>query len=101
MESMKNEHSTTEMADALEVSASGYAEHLKKHERPRRREDQELGETLTAIFKENRKTYGAPRLQISLRKQGIRCGKNRIARLQSQFGLVTALRKLVRDGCRR
>jgi len=87
MESMKNEHSTTEMADALEVSASGYAEHLKKHERPRRREDQELGQTLTAIFKENRKTYGAPRLQISLRKQGIRCGKNRIARLQRQFGL--------------
>jgi hypothetical protein len=36
MESMKNEHSTTEMADALEVSARGYAEHLKKHERPRR-----------------------------------------------------------------
>ena len=39
METMKSEHSISEMADALEVSASGYAEHLKKDERPRRRED--------------------------------------------------------------
>ena len=58
MESMKNEHSTTEMADTLEVLASGYAEHLKKHARPRHRKDQDLGETLTAIFKENRNTNG-------------------------------------------
>jgi hypothetical protein len=64
MESMKNEHSTTEMADALEVSASGYAEHLKKHECPRRREDQELDQTLAVIFKENRKTYRAPAAQV-------------------------------------
>ena len=87
MEAMKGEHPVTEMTDALEVSASGYAGHLKKDERPRRREDRELGEKLTVIFKANRKTYGAPRLQIALRQQGIRCGKNRIARLQRRFGL--------------
>jgi len=51
MEAMRSEHPIMEMADALEVSASGYAEHLKKDERPRRREDQKLGEKLTAIFK--------------------------------------------------
>ena len=33
MEAMKSEHTVIEMADALEVSASGYAEHLKKDER--------------------------------------------------------------------
>ena len=87
MEAMKSEHPVMEMADALEVSASGYAEHLKKDERLRRREDRELGEKLTAIFKTNRKTYGAPRLQIALEQQGIRCGKQRIARLQRRFGL--------------
>lgn len=87
METMKTEHSITEMADALEVSASGYAGHLKKDERPRRREDRELGEKLTEIFDRNRKIYGTPRLQISLKRQGIRCGKNRIARLQRRFGL--------------
>jgi transposase InsO family protein len=84
---MKGEHPVTEMADALEVSASGFTEHLKEDERPRRREDRELGEKLTAIFKANRKTYGAPRLQIALDQQGICCGKQRIARLQRRFGL--------------
>jgi len=87
METMKNEHSITELAGALEVSASGYVEYLKKDERPRRREDRELGEKLTSIFKQNRNAYGAPRLQMALGKQGIRCGKKRIARLQQQFGL--------------
>jgi hypothetical protein len=48
MEAMKSEHPVTEMADAPEVSASGYAEHLKKNECPRRREDEELGEKLRA-----------------------------------------------------
>ena len=87
METMKSEHSISEMADALEVSASGYAEHLKKDERPRRREDEELGGKLESIFKSNREIYGLPRLQATLRRQGIRCGKARIARLQKRHGL--------------
>jgi len=96
MEMMKTEHYITEMADALEVSASGYTDHLKKDERPRRREDQELGEKLTVIFKANRKTYGAPRLKIALEKQGVRCGKKRIARLQGRFGLHPVQKKRFR-----
>ena len=96
MEAMKSEHPVMEMADALEVSASGYAEHLKKDERPRCREDEGLGEKLTAIFKANRKTYGAPRLQIALGQQGIRCGKQRIARLQRRFGLHPAQKRRFR-----
>jgi len=42
------------LAGALEVSASGYVEYLKKDERPRRREDRELGKKLASIFKQNR-----------------------------------------------
>ena len=75
------------MANALEVSTSGYAEHLKKEERPRNRQDREIGEKPKAIFEGTRKTYGLPRLQSALRDEGIRCGKKRIARLQRSFGL--------------
>jgi putative transposase len=81
MEAMKKEYSISEMADALEVSASGYADHLKKEERPRKRQDREFGEKLEAIFEGSRKTYGLPRLQSALRDEGIGCGKKRIARL--------------------
>ena len=80
MEAMKKEYSISEMADALEVSASGYAEHLKKEERPRKRQDREFGEKLKVIFHGSRKTYGLPRLQRALRSEGIGCGKKRLAR---------------------
>ena len=97
MEAMKSEHPVMEMADALEVSASGYAEHLKKDERPRRREDQELGEKLTAIFKANRKTYGTPRLQIALGQQGIRCGKQRNWTMANQRRWLFMLVEITQD----
>lgn len=35
IDAMKNEHPITEMADAMEVSASGYADHQSKSKRPR------------------------------------------------------------------
>jgi putative transposase len=87
MDAMKNEHSVIELADALEVSASGHAGHQHKDQRPRRRDDVRLGERLRVIFEENRRTYGSPRLQAALRQQGRRVGKNRISRLQRTLGL--------------
>lgn len=87
MEKMKSEHPVTEMADALEVSASGYADHLHKDQRPRRMEDRRLQAELVPIFEQSRRTYGSPRLHDALRKKGHRCGKNRVARLQKSLGL--------------
>jgi len=87
MEKMKSEHPITEMADALEVSASGYADHLHKDQLPRRMEDRRLQAELVPIFEQSRSTYGSPRLHDALRKKGYRCGKNRVARLQKSLGL--------------
>lgn len=84
---MKNEHPITEMADALEVSASGYADHQSKSERPRRQQDKLIADALQGAFEESRRTYGCPRLRASLRSKGHRVGKNRISRLQRQLGL--------------
>ncbi len=87
MEKMKSEHPITEMADALEISASGYADHLHKDQLPRRMEDRRLQAELVPIFEQSRSTYGSPRLHDALRKKGYRCGKNRVARLQKSLGL--------------
>gem|GEM_PF-2436632 len=62
MEKMKSEHPITEMADTLEVSASGYADHLHKDQRPRRMEDRRLQAELVPIFEQSRSTDGRPRL---------------------------------------
>ena len=87
MGTMKTSHCLTEMADALEISKSGFFVHRHKEERPRRKEDQELASQIEPLFIASRRTYGSPRIMHALRKTGRRCGKNRIARLMRSRGL--------------
>ena len=87
METLRSEHSIGELAEALEVTASGFHAHQHKARRPRRRQDAELRALLEEAFVQSRGTYGSPRLQIELRAAGHRCGKNRVARLMRQAGL--------------
>jgi putative transposase len=84
---MKTTHCLTEMADALEVSKSGFHAHEGKEKRPRRQQDKELLGAIEPLFIASRRTYGSPRMVQALRKTGRRCGKNRIARLMRQNGL--------------
>lgn len=72
---------------ALGVSRSGlYAQPLKSAG-VRRSQDALVGKKIGFYFSESRKTYGCRRLQKMLRRDGIRCGKNRISRLMDQLGL--------------
>jgi putative transposase len=87
MEQMKASHCFTEMADALEISKSGFHAHERKEERPRRQEEKELWQAIEPIFMASRRTYGSPRIMHALRRRGWRCGKNRIARLMRSRGL--------------
>ena len=93
IDAMKDEHPVTEMADALEVSASGYADHQIKGECPRRQEDLRIGEDLKTAFEQSRRTCGSPRLRVALRQKGWRAGKNPIARLQRIPGLRPARKR--------
>lgn len=72
---------------ALGVSRSGYHAHLRKHARPRRRQDAQLATEIRAAFTASRRTYGSPRLVHCLRARGLQHGKNRIARIMREQGL--------------
>ncbi|MGH9643709.1 MAG: IS3 family transposase [Terriglobales bacterium] len=87
IEEMKSLHCVTEMADALDVSKSGFFAHQRKEECPRRQQDEALCQAMEPIFVASRKTYGSPRMMHALRRKGWRCGKNRIARLMRSRGL--------------
>ncbi len=76
--------SLTEACDTLNVSRSGYHAHLRKHQRPRRRQDAQLADEIRAAFTASRRTYGSPRLVHCLRGKGLNHGKNRIARLMRE-----------------
>ena len=86
MEHMEQSHCLTEMADALEISKSGFFAHRRKEERPRAQQDSQLSNAIESIFVASRRTYGSPRIMHALRKTGRRCGKNRIARLMRSGG---------------
>ena len=87
METMKDEFSIPEMAEALEVSKSGFHAHLCKALRRCRRRDTELRALIRRSFEQSRRTYGSPRVRLDLRDAGHRCGKNRVNRLMREEGL--------------
>ena len=66
----------------LGVSRSGYYEWRERPLAPRDLEDAYLANTVVAIHKMSRGSYGAPRLHAELRMElGVRVGRKRIARL--------------------
>ena len=95
---MKAEHPITALCQALEVSPRGYYDWEKRKVCPAARalEDEKLRVEITRIHKDSRQTYGAPRVQMQLRAQGQRHGRNRIGRLMSQAGLCGRQKKRYR-----
>lgn len=72
---------------ALGVSRSGFYSHRTKPQRPRRKRDAQLRPKIRKAFEQGRRTYGSPRILLELKREGERCGRNRIARLMREEGL--------------
>ena len=77
----------------LSVSRSAFYQSLASEPSTHDRRDAELEEHIVAIHEESRKTYGAPRIYQRLRRDGIRTGKKRVARLMARRGLAGRLRR--------
>jgi putative transposase len=75
------------VCDALGVSRTGYYAHRRKPARARRRADAALAPRVRAAFEVGRHAYGSPRVWAQLRREGVRCGRNRVARLMREQGL--------------
>jgi transposase InsO family protein len=86
---MRNDHSLLVLCLHLEVSPSGYYDWQRRRLRPGPRvvEDQALAQEIVQIHTRSRQTYGAPRVEKELRKEGRCHGRNRVARLMKQKGL--------------
>jgi len=84
MNELKADYQVEELAQALEVSPSGFYAHQHKPEGVRAKADQELTADIKTVFQQSRRTYGSPRVTAALRRNGHRCGKNRVARLMRQ-----------------
>lgn len=95
---MKATHPITALCRALEVSPSGYYDWEQRKVSPPARvlAEQKLRVAIAQIHQDSRQTYGAPRVQMKLRAQGYRHGRNRIGRLMRQEGICGRQKKRYR-----
>ena len=86
---MKAEHSITDLCEAFAVSRSGYYDWAERQQTPgpRAAEDAHLRERIKFLHEQSWESYGSPRIQKDLRDEGLRHGRNRIARLMRETGL--------------
>jgi transposase InsO family protein len=76
------------MCKVLCVRSSGYYAWKKRPPSAREQENQMLLEKIREAFEVCRKVYGSPRIRHYLRRQGISCGRHRVAKLMRQANLV-------------
>jgi putative transposase len=84
------------MCRVLRVQRSGYYAWQRRSPSSRVQANQALVELIRAEHQASRKTYGSPRIQVALQRQGVACGRHRVARLMRQEGLYARCRRKAR-----
>jgi len=77
----------------LGVSRAGYYAWQGRAPSAQARADEALTRVIHTIHRQNRGTYGSPRMHAELRATGRRCGRKRVARLMRQAGLTGCYRR--------
>lgn len=81
------------MCKLLKVSCSGYHAWFKRPESRRKRENRALEAKIRVLHAASHGIYGAPRIHRDLTDDGIRCGKNRVARIMHKAGIRSRTKK--------
>ena len=69
------------MCNLLNVSRSGFYDWKKRPECSRSRQNRTLEDRIRLLHANSHGIYGAPRIHRDLNDAGVRCGKNRVARI--------------------
>ena len=81
------------MCRVLDLSPSGYYAWLDREPSARAKRDEELTERIEAVWRENRRVYGRPRIYADLKEAGERVGEKRVGRLMKRAGIWGASRR--------
>ena len=81
---------------SLQVAPSSYYAHKARPPSARAVRDAQLKVEIARVYKENFEVYGARKIWRQLAREGIRVGRDRVARLMRQLGI----RGVVRGGKR-
>jgi len=83
----RDEFPVRRMCKVLKVSPSGYYAWRGRPPSKREMANREMTDKLKIAFQESMETYGSPRIYEVMRRHGLMCSKNRVARLMGLAGL--------------
>ena len=81
------------MGEVLNVSRSGYYAWKVRQPSTRQRANEELLRQIREVHSQSRRLYGSPRITAELRRQGFRCGKNRVARMMREHSIMAVVKR--------
>ena len=76
------------MCQVLEVSKSGYYAWRERAPSNRAQQNERLAAQITEVHTDSRGTYGSPRVHAELHAQGFAVGRNRVARIMRENGIL-------------
>ena len=92
----KATHAVRCLCRVMQVTRSGYYAWATREPSRRQREDDQLKAHIRAAHTASRGTYGSPRIYEQLRQDGFTVGRERVARLLRELGLIGLPVKRVR-----
>lgn len=81
MAAHEREYQVRRMCHVLSVGRSGYYAWRRRSPTTQEEANQALLKLIREEHETSRKTYGSPRIHVSLRRKGVVCGRNRVSRL--------------------
>ena len=87
IDAAKKEFPVQRLCSVLGVSQSGYFSWKSRPASRRQGEDMILMAHIRARFSTSHETYGAPRMHVELKEDGLQVGRHRVARLMRENGL--------------
>ncbi len=96
IETNRDSFKVKRMSKVLGVSRSGYYAWRVRRPSARQQDNEHLLERIWDAHNGSRRLYGSPRITAEINEQGIRCGKNRVARLMRANGIQAEVRKKFR-----
>jgi putative transposase len=93
MHTHQHEFRLTPMCRVLHVSRSGFYAWQRREPSPRTQSNQVLIERMRVLHRQTREAYGARKMWQLLNREGLSCGRHRVARLRRLAGIVALRRR--------
>ena len=93
MDQHSSTHGVQKMCRIIGASRSGYYRWKIQPQSKRQKENEKILVEIKESHKNSRRAYGSPRIVEDLKEKGMKCGKNRVARLMKANGIAGKAKK--------